>query len=136
MVSRESCSAALPFALVSRRLCSFVFVAGLLLALAVPAWPLDTSPADIARTPERFDGKVVTLTGKVTNLQTRVSQKGNPYFTFDLSDGAQAVRVFSYGPPPCPAGATATIEGRFQRVKRVGRYTFYNEIDATTVACR
>jgi hypothetical protein len=27
------------------------------------------------------------------------------------------------------------VEGTFQKVKRQGRYTFYNEVTATTVTC-
>ena len=57
------------------------------------------------------------------------------YYTFDLSDGKQAVRVFSFGESPCRPGA-ATVEGTFEKVKRQGRYVFYNEITATTVRCR
>ena len=62
-------------------------------------------------------------------------QRHVAYYTFDLSDGKQAVRVFSFGESPCRPGA-ATVEGTFEKVKRQGRYVFYNEITATTVRCR
>ncbi len=60
---------------------------------------------------------------------------GHSYYTFDLSDGKQAVRVFSFGTALCRGGA-ATVEGSFEKVKRQGRYTFYNEVTATRVTCR
>ncbi len=108
----------------------------LLLAAAPVGWTLEASPAEILTNPDRLDGKLVTLTGVVTNLQPRMSRRGNPYYTFDLTAEGRAVRVFSFGRSPCQAGATATVEGTFQRVKRVGRYTFYNEVEAREVTCR
>jgi hypothetical protein len=96
---------------------------------------VNTSPTDILANPDRFDGRLLTIGGTITNLQERVSRAGNSYYTFDLSDGKQAVRVFSFGKAPCRVGA-ATIEGRFEKVKRQGRYTFYNEVTATRVMCR
>jgi len=96
---------------------------------------VNTSPTAILGDLDRFDGQTVTLRGTVTNLQERVSRAGNSYYTFDLSDGKQAIRVFSFGTAPCRAGA-ATIEGSFAKIKQQGRYTFYNEVTATRVLCR
>jgi hypothetical protein len=93
------------------------------------------SPTDILRDPDRFDGQTVTIRGTVTNVQERVSRAGNPYYTLDLSDGKQTIRVFSFGAAPCRAGA-GTVEGSFAKVKQQGRYTFYNEVTATRVVCR
>ncbi|PYN72236.1 MAG: hypothetical protein DMD96_34930 [Candidatus Rokuibacteriota bacterium] len=108
---------------------------GLLLAAAGPAGALDTSPSAILTNPDRFDGQIVTISGTITNLRETVSRRGNPYYTFDLSDGKQAIRVFSFGKAPCRAG-TAAVEGTFERVKQAGRYTFSNEVTATQVTCR
>jgi DNA polymerase III alpha subunit len=99
------------------------------------AQPINTSPTAILADPDRFDGQTVTISGTITNLQQRVSRAGNAYYTLDLSDGRQAIRVFSFGTAPCRAGA-ATVEGTFAKVKRQGRYTFYNEVTATRVTCR
>jgi hypothetical protein len=96
---------------------------------------ISTSPTDILRAPDRFDGRTVAIMGTITNLQERVSRAGNPYYTLDLSDGKQARRVFSFGTAPCRAGA-ATVEGTFAKVKQQGRYTFYNEVTATRMTCR
>ncbi len=115
-------------------------VCGLAIALVVlifssAAWALKASPTEILADPDRFDGKFVTLTGKVTKVKPRISQKGNPYYTFDLHDGRRGITVFSFGEPPCNENVPATVEGQFQKVKRQGRYTFYNQMDATNVAC-
>jgi len=96
---------------------------------------VNTSPSEILGSARRFDGEAVTISGTITNLQERVSHAGNRYYTFDLSDGKQAIRVFSFGSAPCRVGG-ATVEGTFEKVKRQGRYTFYNEVTATKVTCR
>ena len=104
-------------------------------SLGGTSWGLTTSPSETLDNSARFDGQVVTLTGTITNLRPRVSAKGNAYYTFDLSDGPRTIPVFSFGRSPCTTGTKATVEGTFQRVKNVGRYTFYNQIDAITVTC-
>ena len=105
------------------------------LSTSAPAQVVNASPSEILANPDRFDSQPVTIRGTVTNLQERVSRAGNPYYTLDLSDGKQAIHVFSFGTAPCRAGA-ATVEGSFAKVKRQGRYTFYNEVTATRVMCR
>ena len=100
-----------------------------------PAGALDASPSAILTNPDRFDGQLVTMRGTIGNLRETISRRGNPYYTFDLSDGTRAIRVFSFGKAPCRSG-TATVEGTFAQVKQVGRLTFRNEITATQVTCR
>ncbi len=117
--------------------CILVTTLCCLLALATPvsAQVVNTSPRDILANSDRFDGRPVTISGTILNLQERVSRAGNSYYTFDLSDGKQAIRVFSFGTAPCRVGV-ATVEGSFEKVKRQGRYAFYNEVTATRVTCR
>jgi len=104
-------------------------------ATSASAQVVNTSPSEILASAGRFDGQPVTISGTITNVQERVSRAGNPYYTFDLSDSKQAIRVFSFGTAPCRVGG-ATVEGSFEKVKRQGRYTFYNEVTATRVMCR
>lgn len=113
---------------------TILVLAVLLLPLA--AWAVTASPGEILGDPDRFDGKLVTVTGRVTVLKAKISGKGNAYYTFALDDGGRAITVFSFGEPECPEGRTAMVEGQFQKVKRVGRYTFRNQIDAVSVRCR
>jgi len=112
-------------------------LAALWLAVAIvqPAGALDATPSAILANPDRFDRQAVTIQGTVTNLRETVSRRGNPYYTFDLSDGTRAIRVFSFGKAACRVGV-ATVEGTFEKVKQVGRLTFHNEITATQVTCR
>jgi hypothetical protein len=90
---------------------------------------------EILASPERFDGRLVTISGTISNVQERISRAGNPYYTGDLSDGKQSIRVFSFGRSSC-RGGQATVDGTFNTVTRQGNYTFYNEIAATRVACQ
>jgi len=110
---------------------------GLSLAIvALPALGFSATPGEILSAPERYDGQSVALDGIVTHLSQRVSQRANAYYTLDLQDPTGAIRVFSFGTPPCTDGMKARVEGTFQRVKRVGPYTFHNEVTATTITCR
>jgi hypothetical protein len=110
---------------------------GLSLAIAaLPALGFSATPAEILSAPERYDGHSVALDGIVTHLSQRVSQRANAYYTLDLQDPTGAIRVFSFGTSPCTDGMKARVEGTFHRVKRVGPYTFHNEVSATTIMCR
>lgn len=99
------------------------------------AEPVRTSPREVLANADRFDGQVVTISGTITNFREAVSRRGHPYYTFDLSDGKEAVRVFSFGKSPCHSGRV-TVDGTFEKVKQQGRYMFRNEITAITVTCR
>ncbi len=91
------------------------------------------SVADLLQNPERYDGKTVIVEGKITSYQERLSRRGNPYTTFRLEDNGFSVAVFAWGYLGLKDGSRVRVSGVFQRVKRVGRYTFYNEISADEV---
>lgn len=116
-----------------RVLLAWVSVAWLLI---VPVQAFNATAGAILAAPERYDRQAVTLSGSLTNLKERVSQRGNAYYTFDLQDATGRIRVFSFGQAPCPAGRQAIVEGTFETVKRVGEHTFYNEVTASRVVCR
>lgn len=96
----------------------------------------DTSPNEILQDPDKFHGKTVTIIGTITGLRTTVSRRGNPYYTYDLHAGNDAIRVFSFGKPVCDEGGTVTVEGRFTKIKRVSGRTFYNEVEAKATRCK
>jgi hypothetical protein len=89
-----------------------------------------------SRSPDRFDGQVVTLRGTVIALRVRLSRIGNDYYTFTLRPGSQGPAVFSFGQPPCPEGAPVIVEGVLQKVKHQGQYTLRNQVNAHSIACR
>ncbi len=104
-----------------------------LLGLASPALAWDRI-GDILARPEVFDGREVVLAGKASAVDPRTSRRGNDYFTFRLSDEAGAsLKVFSWGKPAIAPGDRVEVRGRFQRERRVGRYTFTDEVEASRI---
>jgi hypothetical protein len=107
------------------------------LSVALLGWAAsEATPVQILKGPDQFDGKVVTLLGTVTNLDTRASRRGNSYYTFDLAGGGWSIKVISFGRPPCRDGSIVIVEGVFQQAKRVSDHVFYNEVKARRVSCR
>jgi hypothetical protein len=94
---------------------------------------VELSVSDILTSPDRYAGQPVVLKGKVTNLISKTSRKGDPRFVFDLSDGVVAIPVLAAGRPSCEKGAMATVEGR---VEVWGRRTpAFVRVEATRVSC-
>jgi DNA polymerase III alpha subunit len=87
----------------------------------------------LLQNPERYDGQTITVTGQVTAYRERVSARGNAYTTFRLLDRSAQVSVFVWKHAGLGNGANVRITGKFQREKHVGRYTFYNEIQAARI---
>ena len=81
-----------------------------------------------------FAGRHVEVAGHVENLRTGSSRRGQPQYTFDLSDGERSVMIFGSGPPPCRTGATAVVIGTVQTGKRASQTV--GRIDAVEVSCR
>jgi len=89
---------------------------------------------DILARPETFDRREVVLIGKASALDPRTSQRGNDYFTFRLADETGAsLKVFSWGKLAIAPGDRVEVQGRFQKERRVGRYTFTNEVEAIRI---
>jgi len=104
-----------------------------LLGLAGPALARDRI-GDILARPDAFDGREVVLAGKASAVDPRTSRRGNDYFTFRLSDETGAsLKVFSWGKPAITTGDRVEVRGRFQRERRVGRYTFTDEVEASRI---
>ena len=83
--------------------------------------------------PDKWDGQPVMVTGVVSRLDARTSQRGNAYYTFVLTDGLASVNVFGYGAPEVKDGSRVQVEGTFLKVNRVGRYTFHNQVNARRI---
>ena len=112
---------------------------GALIILLASTAPAIAAEADVVSTrellsaPDRWHGLPVMLSGKVTHLEPRVSRRGNSYFTFRLADRSGTVTVFSHGAPPVKDGDRVRVDGTFLKVKRVGKYTFQNQVDASRI---
>ena len=105
----------------------------LAVGLAIPAMAQDRI-GDILARPDAFDGHEVVVAGTASAVDLRTSRRGNDYFTFRLSDeSGTSLRVFSWGKPAIAPGDRVEVSGQFQRERRVGRYSFTNEVAALRI---
>ena len=88
---------------------------------------------DLLAQPDKWNGQSVVVTGVVSRLDAKTSQKGNSYYNFVLTDGLASVNVFSYGVPQIKDTSRVQVEGTYLKVKRVGKYTFQNQVDARRI---
>jgi len=87
--------------------------------------------SEIINHPDKYHLSTVQVKGKVLDLKSKTSKRGNDYTIIVLSDGTGNITVFTFGTPKIKFGDTVKVIGIFYKVKHVGRYTFYNEIDAS-----
>jgi DNA polymerase III alpha subunit len=84
----------------------------------------------LTQDPGRYDGKVVAVVGTITAYRERVSDAGNPYTTFRLTDGVASVAVFIWNKQGLSNGQKVLVTGAFAQVGRTGTSTYDNEIQA------
>jgi hypothetical protein len=89
----------------------------------------------IIEKPANFDHQNVTLQGTATQLKETTSRRGNDYTTFKLQapGGCGAVSIFTWGHPTLNDGDQVRVDGVFEVEHHQGKYTFYNEVEATKV---
>ena len=106
----------------------------ILMSLPV-AHAADMDICSIVGNPAKYDHQTVALQGTATALKETTSQRGNDYTTFNLQDpsGCGAVKVFAWGHAAMSNGDQVRVEGVFETEHHQGRYTFYNEVEATKV---
>jgi hypothetical protein len=110
----------------------FIFSFFLQLQLTLAAEKL--SVQGILSNPDKYDGQEVSLQGKATKIKVKTSKKGNEYTTFTLtSESGKGLNIFTFGHPAITEGQKVTVTGIYQKVKKVGRYTFYNEVEAKAI---
>jgi hypothetical protein len=83
---------------------------------------------DLTASPATFDGKLVSVTGRVARVRLHGGSRSPLRRVLDIEDGAQTIIAVSIGGPACRAGDTAAIEGRFRSRDGV--------IEASWVTCR
>jgi hypothetical protein len=115
---------------------AFAIVIGLVLSTPATCAAADEAICSIEKKPQEFDHKSITLKGTPVNVKETTSRRGNDYTTFKLQDAAGcAVSIFTWGHPTLTTCDQVSVEGVFETEHHQGRYTFYNEIQATKVAC-
>ena len=114
----------------------FVGTIALVLLTSVPiTYAAEVGVCAIVAKPSDFDHQTVTLLGTAAALKETTSHRGNDYTTFKLQDasGCGAVNVFGWGHAGMSNGDHVRVDGVFETVHHQGRYTFYNEVEASKV---
>ncbi len=103
---------------------AFAAVLGLAPAIALAAGAL--APSAIVAGPSSYDGKSVTVTGKISNFQVSSTPMGS-VAGFQLCDSKCVVVIDKTGQSRSN-GATATVTGTFHVTFKGPRKTFTNAI--------
>jgi hypothetical protein len=95
----------------------------------------DISIHSIVSNPSGFDHQTIMLQGTAVAVKETTSQRGNDYTTFKLQDpgSGDSISIFTWGHPVLGNGDHVRVEGVFEREHHQGRYTFYNEVEASKV---
>ena len=76
------------------------------------------------------NGRLVSAQGIVRGLNTRASKSGNIYTTFDLIADKDSIKIFIWGEPDFENEDNVTVVGIYRKEKKVGKYSFFDEIEA------
>jgi hypothetical protein len=110
----------------------FLF-ATLIAALAVAAVD-KVAIEDFVKNVDKYDQKVVTVTGRADNVKAKTSKAGNPYYTFRILGKTEEDKVYvhSFGKPDekLKDGVKVEVTGTYRKEKKVGTMVFKNELDA------
>ena len=110
---------------------TFSLLCLLVITTAANAQAIKATIGDILSNPDQYDGKMVQVEAKVLAPQFKTSKRGNAFTTFKLEGDGKILSVFSYGTLSINGGDSVRVIGRYQKMKKVGPYTFSNEIDAS-----
>ncbi len=93
------------------------------------------SVSQILKNPEKYDGRIVEVEGLVSDLKLKTSKSGRKYATFKLSGNyGRTLKVYyGKGHPAIANNDRVLVKGIYRKVKRVGRYQYKNQIDASKV---
>ena len=94
----------------------------------------ETTVQKILANRDSYDGQEVSVSGTVSKLKLKTSKGGNDYTTFSLlSESGGSLTIFVWGQSKLKQEQKVKVTGTYRKFKRVGRYTFYNEIEATEI---
>jgi len=115
-------------------------------ALACVALPLLNGCTDYVRDAPKianvvahqsaYDGKTVSVTGRVNHLDQWQSKTGLLEELFTVCDGDTCIRIYMRARSAIHDGQLVTVRGTYYRTYRFGHSIFHNEIEATEVLPR
>jgi hypothetical protein len=100
-----------------------------------PSKPVETPAEKILADKNSYDGKEVSVSGTVSaDLKLKTLKDGKDYTTFSLlGDSGRRIKVFIWGRLKLQGGQKVKVTGIYRKIKKIGKYTFRNEIEATEI---
>ena len=96
--------------------------------------PVETTADKIVAQKDSYDGKEVSVSGKISNLKFKTSEGGSKYTTFVLvGESGGRINVFISKHPKLKPTQKVKVTGLYRKFKKSGKYTFRNRIEATDV---
>ncbi len=121
------------------KILSKIFFLFLILPVIVTAGPQKVKIKKIKENPDKYDNQYISTEGYIKNIKKKTSKKGNKYTTFYITDKENnSLKVFMWGwkdieKQKIEEGDKVEVEGIFRKVKYVGKYRFFNEIEADRI---
>jgi hypothetical protein len=116
------------------------FLFGMVLALTIVlsgfsiSSAIDTTVEKIVADKDSYDGKEVSVTGKVSNLKFRTANVERNFTTFMLvGESGGHINVFVLGSLKLDPGQKVQVTGVYRKVRITIHRTYYNEIEASEV---
>ena len=96
--------------------------------------PGEIAAGKIVADKDSYDGKEVSVSGKISNLKFKASRGGKKYTTFVLvGESGGRINVITPEQPKLKPGQKVRVTGVYRKSKKVGAYYFRNEIEATEI---
>jgi len=107
------------------------------LELAIPDEsnkPAETTVDKIVAHKDSYDGKEVSVSGKISNLKFKTSKGGSKYTTFLLvGEAGGRINVFVSEHPKLKPAQKVRVTGLYRKVKKTAQRKYYNQIEATEI---
>jgi hypothetical protein len=115
-------------------LCIIILVLAVVLCGNFSYAAQETTIQKILANRDSYDGQEVSVSGTVSKLKLKTLKGGNDYTTFSLlGEAGRSLNVFVWGHSKVKMGQRVKVTGTYQKVKRMGQHTFYNEIEAIEI---
>jgi hypothetical protein len=96
--------------------------------------PVGTTVDKIVAHKDSYDGREVSVSGKISNLKFRTLKGGNKFTTFLLvGESGGRINVFISEHPKLKTAQKVRVTGIYRKVKKTAHRNHYNEIEASEV---
>jgi len=100
---------------------------------AVPAAGAALTIKDLLENGDRYHQQPVSVVGEAADIATQTGPRNRLFYTFVLKDRNGSVTVIMQGKPELSNGDAVVVHGVFIKLRKAGRTTVVNRIEATMV---